>query len=703
MTLATFHPHLEQEFICEKNEGIDFYSLKPRSNKKIWWRCSKGHEYPTKVCHRTRPNAKCPYCTGRKLAPERSLAVCNPELAKEFHPVKNGETTAADVFISSGKTHWWLCQVNNSHEWPATVDNRKRGTGCPYCRGKKVLLDDSFGKKFSALLEEWDFKKNQKDPFSLACQSNYEVYWTCKSKSYHCWSASVASRVNGRGCPYCSNHRLHEKDSAFYQLPQKILDQFDQSLNPSINLKNVSISLEKALVWKCNLHHEHGTWKAWLKSRIAGKNNCPKCEPHSTRISYEKSVAYLYPHLIEEWHPDNLLRPTQLKARSGRLVKWICQFRKQHIYEMRVAQRVEGRGCSKCRNAPTLPELRLFSELALWFSPLLHHKVSKEKIDIYLEDVNLAIEWDSYYFHSNRTDSDLRKTKSLLSTGIKTIRIRNSKLDKLAIEDSNLAIIETQKQDADYEVFKKIVALLLSWNILDQARAQSALSRSSFFNDLVFEELKLNRGKYIYGKPLSKSHPEVSSYWHPTKNGQFNTNEVRAFSHESYWWFCKKCKSEWCEIVVNVTTRKGICGCCSQEKAGPTYNLLIAYPLIAKELISADPSKITPHSGKRCLWKCSKCSFEWPNTVNGRTGKSTNGCPKCAGKILTLEKSVAGVGKQAIDTWDFSMNSARPEEVFLSTHTKYFFKCACGETVLKKPRNFLIRKQNRCSLCLKKK
>src|SRR5476651_824903 len=109
MTLATLHPHLELEFICEKNEGVDFYSLKPRSNKKIRWRCSKGHEYPTKVCHRTRPNAKCPYCTGRKLAPERSLAICNPGLAKEFHPVKNGETTAVDVFISSGKTYWWLC------------------------------------------------------------------------------------------------------------------------------------------------------------------------------------------------------------------------------------------------------------------------------------------------------------------------------------------------------------------------------------------------------------------------------------------------------------------------------------------------------------------------------------------------------------------------------------------------------------------
>ena len=131
MTLAALYPHLIQEFIEEKNPGVDLASLKSKSNKNVWWRCSQGHAYQTKVCHRTRPNARCPYCTGRKRSPERSLMVCNPKLASEFHPTKNGSLTAADVFISSGKRYWWLCALDSLHEWQSTVDNRQRGTGWP--------------------------------------------------------------------------------------------------------------------------------------------------------------------------------------------------------------------------------------------------------------------------------------------------------------------------------------------------------------------------------------------------------------------------------------------------------------------------------------------------------------------------------------------------------------------------------------------
>lgn len=57
-----------------------------------------------------------------------------PALAKEWHPTKNGSLTPRDVTPGSGKKVWWIC--GKGHEWEATVNNRSRGRGCPYCAGK---------------------------------------------------------------------------------------------------------------------------------------------------------------------------------------------------------------------------------------------------------------------------------------------------------------------------------------------------------------------------------------------------------------------------------------------------------------------------------------------------------------------------------------------------------------------------------------
>ena len=128
-----------------------------------------------------------------------------------------------------------------------------------------------------------------------------------------------------------------------------------------------------------------------------------------------------------------------------------------------------------------------------------------------------------------------------------------------------------------------------------------------------------------------------------------------------------------------------------------------AYPKIAQELIGADPTKITPHSGERHKWKCAECAYDWENTVNGRTGKGKNGCPRCAGKVLTFENSIAGISPEAVEAWDYQKNTKKPEQVFPGTHIKYFFKCSCGVSIEKKPHNFIWRNQRRCSACLRKR
>jgi hypothetical protein len=60
-----------------------------------------------------------------------NLQIVNPTLSKQWHPTANGRLTTQDVTPYSNKKAWWVCE--KGHEWQAVIEDRTRGTGCPYC------------------------------------------------------------------------------------------------------------------------------------------------------------------------------------------------------------------------------------------------------------------------------------------------------------------------------------------------------------------------------------------------------------------------------------------------------------------------------------------------------------------------------------------------------------------------------------------
>ena len=79
-------------------------------------------------------NHNCPYCTGNKTGLSNCLATKNPELAKEWHPTKNGDLTPYDITSGSGKQVWWQCK-NCKNSWQTSVSTRAYyNTQCPECR-----------------------------------------------------------------------------------------------------------------------------------------------------------------------------------------------------------------------------------------------------------------------------------------------------------------------------------------------------------------------------------------------------------------------------------------------------------------------------------------------------------------------------------------------------------------------------------------
>jgi hypothetical protein len=74
---------LMAEWNWEKNSELNFdpKTLTLGSNKKAWWKCSKGHEWQASIGHRSQGRG-CPYCSNQKvLRGYNDLQTVNPTLA----------------------------------------------------------------------------------------------------------------------------------------------------------------------------------------------------------------------------------------------------------------------------------------------------------------------------------------------------------------------------------------------------------------------------------------------------------------------------------------------------------------------------------------------------------------------------------------------------------------------------------------------
>ncbi|MFA6066046.1 MAG: zinc-ribbon domain-containing protein [Candidatus Babeliaceae bacterium] len=204
--LVKSHPELVLEWHPTKNI-LTLERITYGSNKYAWWLCEKGHEYETKIYHRTISGSRCPYCYGKKLSKERSLACKRPDLSKEFHPTKNGALDPTKIHASARQIVWWICSIDSAHEWQSTVDNRNKGNGCPYCtnRGGKVSNGKSLGDLYENLNSEWDYAKNTTSPYDFTPFSNKKAWWACAKNKEHRWKTAISHRVGGTNCPFCSS------------------------------------------------------------------------------------------------------------------------------------------------------------------------------------------------------------------------------------------------------------------------------------------------------------------------------------------------------------------------------------------------------------------------------------------------------------------------------------------------------------------
>lgn len=199
--LATKNPALAKEWHPTKNGNLMPSDVAGNSGKTIWWICEKGHEWQATVDSRSQGRG-CPICANRRvLQSHNDLFTEFPEIAREWHPTKNGSLMPTDVISGSGKKVWWMC--SKGHEWKTTIVSRTSGNKCPYCSNKKLLIGyNDLATTNPEVAAEWHPMKNGNlQPSEVKGGSGKRVWWLCKNG--HEWQAPIIKR-RYNGCPYCS-------------------------------------------------------------------------------------------------------------------------------------------------------------------------------------------------------------------------------------------------------------------------------------------------------------------------------------------------------------------------------------------------------------------------------------------------------------------------------------------------------------------
>jgi len=276
--------------------------------------------------------------------PEKSLEYLSPKLCEEWNYKKNKPLLPSNFSVSSGRKVWWKCE--KSHEWEATIYARTNSnTGCPYCAGKKIGLDNNLTVLNPSLAKEWHPTKNGNlSPDMVALGSGKKVWWVCNKG--HEWEATIAHRSDinkPTRCPYCSGRRACS-DNNLEVLNPSLAKEWHPTKNGNHSPDMVTPSSGKKAWWVCNKGHE---WKAAIYSRQ--KSGCPYCS--NRKIDSDNNLEVLNSSLAKEWHPtkNGNLFPDMVALGSKKKVWWVCN--KGHEWEAAICNRTtpkQPRGCPYC-------------------------------------------------------------------------------------------------------------------------------------------------------------------------------------------------------------------------------------------------------------------------------------------------------------------------------------------------------------------
>ncbi|MCQ2500681.1 MAG: zinc-ribbon domain-containing protein [Lachnospiraceae bacterium] len=341
-------PGIAAQWHPTKNGDLHPSDICPYSNKKVWWRCSKGHEWRAMVQGRVEQNSRCPYCIGRlPIAGETDLATLFPNLAAEWDYELNDRDPCTYNPRCPEKVAW-ICE--KGHRWIAKIENRtERGQGCPYCSGREAIPGETdIATLAPDVMVYWDYEKNSSDgirPENIKPHSDKRIWCICEKG--HSWKPQAKHLVRGDRCPYCRNQKISPGENDFATLaPKDLLAEWHPEKNKDLKPDGIALHYGRKVWWRCSNGHE---WRATPDGRMRATpfTGCPYCTGMYVAQG-ETDLLTRAPELMDEFSERNRMTADAIHWKTSKKVWWKCR-NCGYEWMANVNRRTQlGSGCPRC-------------------------------------------------------------------------------------------------------------------------------------------------------------------------------------------------------------------------------------------------------------------------------------------------------------------------------------------------------------------
>ena len=514
------------------------------------------------------------------------------------------------------------------------------------------------------LMDEWDWDKNGNlgfDPQKMTCGSERKAWWKCKKS--HNWQATIASRNQGKGCPYCANRKVLIGYNDLQTANPSLSKEWHYENNQGLTPMDITSNSDKKVWWRCNEGHE---WQARIADRSKG-NSCPYCAGKKVLVGYN-DLNTVNIELAKEWNyeKNNSLTPMDVTANSDKKVWWKCS--KGHEWVAKIYSRSNGSGCPACSSEKhtSFPEYAMIYYLQKQGLDVIHssRKYGYE-LDVYIPSLKIAIEYDGYYWHKDKVSLDLEKNRKCENDGIKLYRIREG---LSSLNDSSIDYV-TQRNQKDFpKILEEILHEIIGVSVdIDFERDAIAIGSLREYTDKE--------------KSVLFANPKLAKEWNYEMNGDLKPQNFTVSSQRKVWWRCQ-IGHNWQSTIANRSSGYG-CPYCANQKVLKGYNdLQTANPTLAKEWSYKQNGKLLPdnftaNSHKKVWWICHN-GHEWQATIKNRN--YGYGCPYCAGqKVLPGYNDLQSINPSLAKEWHYEKNiGLEPIQVTSKSHRKVWWKCCKG-------------------------
>ena len=334
-SMAKKYPEVAKEWHPTLNLEKTPSDFPPHSGEKVWWKCSRGHEWEAVINDRTggtRSGTTCPICKGAHTSRIEIRLFC--ELNKVFDEVfwrEQIDKIECDLFLPN----YDLAIELDGYPWHERISKRdlEKNTKLKE-RGIQVLRirDDRLGK----LNDEDLLYENGENEVIIIIKILEKIKNVVQlsEEDYSSIIAYINSRELRNNEEYLKITSIlpapvYEKSLEF--LRPRLASEWDYDANSPLTPAMFSHASNQKVKWICKNGHK---WEAMISARTGVGTNCPVCYGKDrgeinrrSRTNKDNVLSKINPRIASEWNykRNGSFRPDNIAAKSNLKFWWICR------------------------------------------------------------------------------------------------------------------------------------------------------------------------------------------------------------------------------------------------------------------------------------------------------------------------------------------------------------------------------------------